>query len=149
MKWTTNELNQVIEYLEYIDTIIIPLCPVSLKKENIGLAEQREDLIILTSELERTYKGRVVIAPEFTYLPEESNKISRLKAWNEEFKASGIKHVFYLTCDFDWRQLEAEMDESLIWLPNLNINSLDESSQRVIVDKQLSHINALFSKIWG
>lgn len=41
------------------------------------------------------------------------------------------------------------MDQSLIWLPNLNINSLDESSQRVIVDKQLSHINALFSKIWG
>ncbi|QKE71824.1 DUF2487 family protein [Arthrobacter citreus] len=149
MKWTTNELNQVLENLEYIDTIVIPLCPVSLKKENISLAEQREDIIILTSEIERTYKGRIVISPEFTYLPEESNKIDRLKAWYEGFKGEGIKHVFYLTCDFDWRQFESEMDESLIWLPTLNINSLDESSQRVIVDKQLSHINALFSKRWG
>ncbi|WP_088069191.1 DUF2487 family protein [Gottfriedia luciferensis] len=149
MKWTTNELNQVIENLEYIDTIIVPLCPVSFKKEKIDLAEQREDLIILTSEIERTYKGRVVIAPEYTYLPEEINKIERLKTWYNEFKGSGLKHIFYLTCDFEWKQYENEMEESLIWLPTLNINSLDESSQRVIVEKQLSHVNALFSKRWG
>jgi Protein of unknown function (DUF2487) len=149
MKWTTSDLTQVLDNQEYIDTIIIPLCPVSFSKETIGLAEQREDLIILTSEIERTYKGRVVIAPEFTYLPKETNKLDRLNEWYQEFKESGMKHIFYLTCDYDWKQSNSEFEEILIWLPALNINSLDEATQRVIVDKQLSHLNALFSKRWG
>jgi len=149
MKWTTSDLQQVLEHQQYIDTVIVPLCPVSLSKENISLAEQREDLIILTSEIERTYKGRVVIAPEFTYLLGEEAKTNRLLQWNQEFKESGMKHIFFLTCDYDWKQLNSEMEESLIWLPALNINSLDETTQKVIVEKQLSHLNALFSKIWG
>lgn len=149
MKWTTSDLEQVLEHQKYIDTIIVPLCPVSLQKDLISLAEQREDLIILTSEIERTYKGRVVIAPEFTYLIGENNKLDRLNEWNKEFTQSGMKHIFYLTCDYEWKQVNAGFDESLIWLPALNINNLDETTQRVIVDKQLTHLNALFSKIWG
>jgi len=142
MKWTTSDLEQVLAHQQYIDTIIVPLCPVSLHKDQISLAEQREDLIILTSEIERTYKGRVVIAPE-------NNKLDRLNEWHQEFIQSGMKHVIYLTCDYDWKQLNAEFNETLIWLPALNINNLDETTQRVIVDKQLTHLNALFSKIWG
>ncbi|MEH6939457.1 DUF2487 family protein [Bacillus sp. JJ664] len=149
MKWTKSDLEQVLAHQQYIDTIIVPLCPVSLHKDQISLAEQREDLIILTSEIERTYKGRVVIAPEFTYLLGENNKLNRLNEWHQEFIQSGMKHVFYVTCDYDWKQLNAEFDETLIWLPALNINNLDETTQRVIVDKQLTHLNALFSKIWG
>lgn len=149
MKWTTSDLEQVLEHIQYIDTIIVPLCPVSLTKDKISLAEQREDLIILTSELERTYKGRVVISPEFTYLPNEITKFERLKEWHKEFLESGMKHIFYITCDYEWKQSNTEVDESLVWLPALNINSLDESTQRVIVEKQLSHLNALFYKKWG
>lgn len=148
MRWTTNDLQQVLDNKEYIDTIIVPLCPVSLHPESINLADQREDLTIITSELERNFKGRIVIAPEFTYLQNDPSKFERLFAWNNEFISNGMKHIFYITCDYEWKQEKNELDESIIWIPDLTINSLDEASQKVVVNKQVSHLSAFFLKKW-
>jgi len=148
MIWIEKDLKQVIENKEYIDTVLVPLAPISFNEEDAKLANQVEDLGILLNELERQYKGRVLIAPSFTYLVSESNKVDRLNDWGNLFIENGMKNIFFITCDFEWKSVETDFKDNIMWIPSLDLASFDMTAQKSIVSKHIEHLIAVFSKKW-
>ncbi|MDQ7864023.1 DUF2487 family protein [Peribacillus frigoritolerans] len=59
-----------------------------------------EFLTILSLEIEKQMKGRILLLPTFHYLSDEMDKVERLKRWANEVKENNFEHVFFLTSDF-------------------------------------------------
>ena len=70
MKWIVKDVEQFEQAREYVDTGVIPLLSISAAKEMKMVVEQGEFIELLSTELEREYKGRVLLLPAFTYLVE-------------------------------------------------------------------------------
>ena len=64
------DVEQFEQAREYVDTGIIPLLSISAAKGMKMVVEQGEFIEALSMELEREYKGRVLLLPAFTYLVE-------------------------------------------------------------------------------
>jgi hypothetical protein len=148
MIWIEKDLKQVIENKEFIDTVLVPLTPISFNEQDVKLANQVEDLGILLNELERQYRGRVIVTPPFSYLINESNKVERLNEWGNMFRENGMKNVFFVTCDFEWKGLETDFTDNIMWIPSLDLASFDMTTQKSIVSKHIEHLITVFSKKW-
>jgi hypothetical protein len=148
MIWIEKDLKQVIENKEFIDTVLVPLTPISFNEQDVKLANQVEDLGILLNELERQYRGRVIVTPPFSYLINESNKVERLNEWGNMFRENGMKNVFFVTCDFEWKGLKTDFTDNIMWIPSLDLASFDMMTQKTIVSKHIEHLITIFSKKW-
>ena len=148
MIWIEKDLKQVIENKEFIDTVLVPLTPISFNEQDVKLANQVEDLGILLNELERQYRGRVIVTPPFSYLINESNKVERLNEWGNMFRENGMKNIFFVTCDFEWKGLETDFTDNIMWIPSLDLASFDMMTQKTIVSKHIEHLITIFSKKW-
>ncbi|MBP0724203.1 DUF2487 family protein [Bacillus sp. RG28] len=148
MIWIEKDLKQVIENKEFIDTVLVPLTPISFNEHDVKLANQVEDLGILLNELERQYRGRVIVTPPFSYLIDESNKVNRLNEWGNMFRENGMKNIFFVTCDFEWEGLETDFTDNIMWIPSLDLASFDMTTQKTIVSKHIEHLITIFSKKW-
>ncbi len=60
MKWIVKDVEQFEQAREYVDTGVIPLLSISAAKEMKMVVEQGEFIELLSTELEREYKGRVL-----------------------------------------------------------------------------------------
>ncbi len=77
LKWIVKDVEQFEQAREYVDTGVIPLLSISAAKEMKMVVEQGEFIELLSMELEREYKGRVLLLPAFTYLVESQKKRKR------------------------------------------------------------------------
>ena len=78
MKWIVKDVEQFEQAREYVDTGVIPLLSISTAKKMKMVVEQ-EFIELLSMELEREYKGRVLLLPAFTYLVESQKRKGRLQ----------------------------------------------------------------------
>ena len=77
------------------------------------VVEQGEFIELLSMELEREYKGRVLLLPAFTYLVEsQKNEKGRLQEWTDHLQREGFKHIAYVTSDFSWKEDMQDMRET-------------------------------------
>ncbi len=77
LKWIVKDVEQFEQAREYVDTGVIPLLSISAAKEMKMVVEQGEFIELLSTELEREYKGRVLLLPAFTYLVESQKNEKR------------------------------------------------------------------------
>ena len=61
-------------------------------------------------ELEREYKGRVLLLPAFTYLVESQKRKRSFARMDKSFE-KGFKHIAYVTSDFSWKEDMQELQE--------------------------------------
>lgn len=74
LKWIVKDVEQFEQAREYVDTGVIPLLSISAAKEMKTVVEQGEFIELLSMELEREYKGRVLLLPAFTLFSRKSKK---------------------------------------------------------------------------
>lgn len=150
MKWAAQEVEMYIKSKEYVDTAVIPLLPVSLGENMKETAAMAEFITMLSVLLEREFAGRIFLLPPFTYMKDEANgpASSRLRQWSEEIKNSGFKHIFYLTSDSEWRMLEENFADSLLWMPALPIDQLNDSQKWAMMDSQVKQLLSFFTRKW-
>ncbi|PLR99735.1 YpiF family protein [Bacillus sp. T33-2] len=149
MKWNSADVEIYVKSKEYVDTIVLPLLPVSFGDDIKQAASMTEFISLLSMQLERQFKGRIMLLPGFTYLtadPETS--LSNIKRWEQEFRVKQFQHIFYLTSDSNWKQHEAGLHGSLIWLPSLQIGNLDENYKTSILEDQVKQLLNLFVQKW-
>jgi len=150
MKWITKDIDIYLQSKEYVDTAVIPLFPnswIDQVKSTVALGEY---ITVLANEVERQFKGRIILFPPFTYAGSEevSSRLSRLQHWSEDVKKGGIKHIVYLTSDSEWKQVEQEVSGSLIWFPTLPLEYVDENYKQKIIQDQTKQLISLFMDTW-
>lgn len=144
------DIETYIEAKEYVDTAIIPLYSVSFGDEMKHSAEAAEFITLLTNLLERQFTGRVVLFPPFTYLKNDDNErvINELKSWEDNIVKNDFKHIFYITSESDWKLNDTKLSGSVIWIPALPLQSMEESQKVSLIDSQVKQLLNLFTQKW-
>lgn len=150
MKWNSEDIDIYMSAKEYVDTIVLPLYPVSLDDQMKKTAEMTEFITLLSAQLERQFKGRLMMLPGFTYLKSRNGDelYNDLLKWEKEFIENGFKHIYYITSDSDWKTFETAFKGSLIWLPTIPLQKMDEQYRNTILEDQVKQLFSLFVQRW-
>ncbi|MFS0863572.1 YpiF family protein [Fredinandcohnia sp. 179-A 10B2 NHS] len=150
MKWVTKDIDVYLQAKEYVDTAVIPLIPVSLDGNLKTTVSMGEFITILSNEIERQFKGRIILFPAFTYSGSEElqNTKERLNQWTSDFSGGGMKHAIFITSDSSWKQVEAELQGTLIWMPTLPLEYVEEKYKQTMLQDQMKQLIGLFMNIW-
>ncbi|MFF2497759.1 YpiF family protein [Peribacillus sp. NPDC058075] len=148
MKWTAKDLDMYMQSKEYVDTVLIPLVPLSFRGQMKQTGSMNEFLTFLSLEIEKQMKGRILLLPTFHYLSDELDKVERLKRWANEVKENNFEHVFFLTSDFEWKKEERELENNLVWIPAIPLEGLEIEQAREMIHQQVIQILDIFSYNW-
>ncbi|MGE7184738.1 YpiF family protein [Peribacillus sp. NPDC006672] len=148
MKWTAKDLDMYMQSKEYVDTVLIPLVPLSFGGQMKQTGSMNEFLTILSLEIEKQMKGRILLLPTFHYLSDEMDKVERLNRWANEVKEKDFKHIFFLTSDFEWKKEERELENNLVWIPAIPLESLEIEQSREMINQQVLQILDIFTFNW-
>ncbi|ABY42693.1 YpiF family protein [Bacillus mycoides] len=149
MKWIVKDVEQFEQAREYVDTGIIPLLSISAAKEMKMVVEQGEFIEALSMELEREYKGRVLLLPAFTYLVEsQKNEKDRLQEWTDHLKRQGFKHIAYVTSDFSWKEDMRDVQGDLFWFPSLSLEQFSDQAKREVIRAHIKNIMEMVEERW-
>jgi hypothetical protein len=150
MKWIPQEIETYLNAKEYVDTAVIPIYSVSFGDEMKQSAAMAEFITLLTLHLERQFTGRLLLIPPFTYLKNEKCEIviNDLKIWEENIEKSEFKHIFYITSESDWKLHEENLTGSLIWIPSIPLEGMNETQKLSIIDSQVKQLLNLFTRKW-
>jgi hypothetical protein len=150
MKWTPQDIETYLNAKEYVDTAVVPLLAVSVGGEMKQSATAAEFISLLTFHLERQFTGRLLLLPPFTYLKSKNgeNTISDLQNWETSLEKGEFKHIFYITSEIDWRTQEDDLAGTVIWLPSIPLEYMNESQKLAVVDSQVKQLLDLFTQKW-
>ena len=148
MRWMAADVEMYQKAAEYVDTAIVPLLPVSFGEDMKQNASMAEFIGILTTQLEKQFKGRIFLLPDFVYLKGLDSSINGLKEWENTLLDKQFKHVFYITSDSSWRQHEKGLSGNLLWLPSLSLEHMQEQQKVTLVEEQVNQLLSLFTEKW-
>ncbi|SFE34202.1 YpiF family protein [Alteribacillus iranensis] len=150
MKWTTEDIPSFVAEKQYIDTALVPLLPINFDNSIKQSAAMAEFITVMAAEIERQFHGRMLLTPPFTYLSEEGVQASkeRLEHWQQQMKGAEIKHIIFLTADSEWKKVENELDEMLIWMPLVPFENMDSEYKKQIISEQIKQLLPLVVNKW-
>jgi hypothetical protein len=150
MKWTPQDIETYLNAKEYVDTAVVPLLAVSVGGEMKQSAAGTEFITLLSGHLERQFTGRLLLLPPFTYLKSNygENTIKDLREWEANLAKEEFKHIFYLTSELDWRTQEGGLTGTVIWLPSIPLEHMNDSQKMAVVDSQVKQLLELFTQKW-
>jgi hypothetical protein len=71
-----------------------------------------------------------------------------MKKWEENIKKNEFKHIFYITSESDWKLHEKDLTGSLIWLPSLPLEHLNDQQKISLIESQVKQLLSLFTQKW-
>lgn len=150
MKWVSKDMEMYIGAKEYVDTVIMPLTGIAFQKGIKQSASINDFISIISQEIEKQFKGRVLLLPPFTYSCdwEMETKKKQIMQWKQALEKEGFPFVFFLTSDADWKSIEDELENSLLYLPSLPLESLEEKYKKPMMEEQVSDVLGIISRKW-
>ncbi|HET7629277.1 MAG TPA: YpiF family protein [Bacillales bacterium] len=150
MKWTVRDVGAYFAERDYVDTAVVPLVKITWHNEIKATVEQGEFTTLMADRLEGQLKGRLMLFPPFTYLKSEdvANRLKRLQSWMEMLRRDGMKHVFLITSDAEWKTVESDLDESLIWIPSLPLEHMDPEHGDEMIANQTKQLLQIVTAKW-
>lgn len=55
---------------------------------------------------------------------------------------------FFLTSDFEWKKEERELENNLVWIPAIPLESLETEQAREMINQQVLQILDVFTYNW-
>ena len=150
MKWMTQDIEMYEKSKEYVDTVLMLLLPVSFADDRKQAAGMSEFITLLSFQLERQFKGRIMMLPSHSYLKSfpEDKLVNDVQEWEKKLILEGFSHIFHLTSDSFWKQNEDKLKGNLIWLPSLALEQLDDKNRNSILEDQVNQLVYLFMQKW-
>jgi hypothetical protein len=71
-----------------------------------------------------------------------------MKKWEENIKKNEFNHIFYITSESDWKLHEKDLTGSLIWLPSLPLEHLNDQQKISLIESQVKQLLSLFTQKW-
>lgn len=148
MKWTSIDLQKYVQAKEYIDTAIVPLAPFQI--DALESADQYDVLTLLARELEQELMGRVMLAPNYTYITsaEKSQEVERINGWTSHLKEQPFKYVLYISFDPSWRKVANDLDGEFVWLPSISLKDADPATVKEMIRNQTMQTAELVKSFW-
>lgn len=137
MNWNAKDIQIYLEEKDYIDTVVIPLLPITFGANMKHSAEKGEFIQLLSIYFERQFKGRMLVLPPYTYLEGPVGENGELKTWVEKAKQIGFSHVFLLTSDKYWKESEEDWGGTLFHIPSVPLEHMDDQYKHSIMESQL------------
>ncbi|WLD91814.1 YpiF family protein [Alkalihalobacillus sp. AL-G] len=149
MKWRSEDIDLYLQSEEYVDTAIVPLIPISMGKQMKHTVLKGEFPLIVTDELERQLKGRVILFPPITYLSKESDDsvLSRMIGLRDELIEQGIPYITFVTSDARWSGVD-ELNPDLINIPPVPLEHMEDEYKRDVIGEQVKHLLQIVTKKW-
>jgi len=151
VRWTEKDIKQYLPEKEYIDTLLIPMIPFDPASDQMmgKQAFQREINQIFTNLIEKEYRGRIFLAPEYYYISGAAEtEVSRLNSWISQFRKQPFTHVFLLTFDAKWKKHEDELTGKLLWVPAIQSGNIQSTETQSFVKEQAGQISELIQAYW-
>lgn len=150
MNWNGRDTESFQQQKEYVDTALVPLIPISFESDMKETASQYEFMQLLTTLLEKQFKGRILLIPPFTYIrqQEEQGKLAALNRWVEEMDKTGFKHKLFFTSDSSWKLAEEEIGGSLIWVPSVPLEHMEDSYKYSLIEDQAKQFVNIIVHKW-
>lgn len=148
MKWNVKDAETFIEAKEYVDTALVPLIPITFHEQMKQLTSASDFIGILSMEIEKKFKGRILLTPTFYYVNGNEQKVDELQNWVMELRHEKFKHIYFLTSDINWKKDEKELHGSLLWIPSISLEILDIEQARVLINQQIQQIIDIFTSDW-
>lgn len=152
MKWTRQDLKSYIQAKAYVDTVLVPLIPVSFEKmdeDMIAIAFQKEVLDIMVLELEKEFKGRILALPPYIYESIDQDEVRRLNRFTEKMDKLPFRHIFYISFDQGWKVKEKDLDGTLIWIPVAKDGDIHAKVTQNMVKDHIQQIRDLIKNYWN
>lgn len=147
MNWTGKDMDTYLQQKEYIDTLVIPLVKVQTNMDNIKTSASSTEFIMhLASLIETQFKGRMMFAPPVVYTS-KTDIVHMTQTTLKEFADTTFSHVFYLTTDHAWNEID--MVGQVIWMPSIPLESMDASLRQSILEDQLRQLLPKFTEQWS
>ena len=147
MYFNAKDITEFMAQKEFIDTAIVPLVSVDLSNEKIKQSGAEADFILsLTAFIEQQFKGRLLVMTPFSYSAVMKNE-EMPKVVETQLHNAGFKHVFFITCDHFWTNIQEVIN--LIWLPAIPLESMDKSVKNSILEDQLRQVIPVLSTKWS
>ncbi|WP_335869707.1 YpiF family protein [Bacillus sp. 2205SS5-2] len=150
MNWNVADLEQISKESEYIDTVVLPLVPITFGDEMKKNASTMEFVSVLTQQIETQFKGRLLMLPNVTYLQEigKEEKLHLLESWTTAVQKLPFKHIMYVTSDPEWKESKDKLSGKLIWIPAIPLEDMDEKYKRSIMEDQVKSLLKIFIEVW-
>ncbi|RWZ60277.1 DUF2487 family protein [Halobacillus fulvus] len=152
MRYIKKDSKQYIPEKKYIDTMLIPLIPIDPANDQ-ELPKQaflRELNQVFTAIIEKEYRGRIFLSPDYYYLNGHHEKeIERLNEWIARIKQQPFQHIFLFTFDAKWRKYESKVDAEVIWVPGLGTGDLQSTETQSFIKEQAREISEFIQSHWS
>ena len=150
MKWRPKDIEMYINSKEYVDTVLLPLTGVEFGGGILQSASMNDFLMILTNEIEKQFKGRVLLLPPITYSCGWSREEKRLmiEKWKGTLEKEEFRHLFFITSDAEWKALDSLLGDSLLWVPALPLEHMDAKHKGPLMEDQVSQVLKKIVENW-
>ncbi|KMY50597.1 YpiF family protein [Peribacillus loiseleuriae] len=149
MKWTYKEIGMYQESKEYVDSLIIPMNPISFGAQMKQFSSMHEFMGILMMEVEKQLKGRLLLMPGLTYWSEGQERADLIEIWKLKLLEADFKHVFWITSDSEWKKYEEQLPGSLLWIPSIPLEHLEEGQARQMMNDQVRQMLDMLTQSWN
>ncbi|MFS0786788.1 YpiF family protein [Shouchella sp. 1P09AA] len=151
MRFKTADTDTYLQSRDYVDTAIVPLIKASVSTQLKSTIQAAEFTTILSDEMERQFRGRVMLFPPFSYSEEESVEANRerLRMWEKDLGNAGFKHIILLTSDSAWKPIEDQLKPlQLFFVPSIALEYIDQKNRKKVIDDQMQQILPLITGLW-
>ncbi len=148
MKWNGKDSDMYVQAKEYIDTVVVPLIPITFNNEIKQLTSASDFISMLCMEIERTCKGRILLAPTFHYVNGDVGKVDTLQNWVMELNEAKFKHIYFISTDNVWKKDETYLSGSFLWIPSISLEHVEISQAQDMIKQQAAQIIDIFKHHW-
>lgn len=149
MRWTAVDAEKFFRSKEYVDTVLIPVMPVSFQENCIDHAGESEYLHLVSAGLEKQFQGRVLLMPPLIYCVSRDNCIIHvLLHWTEVLETEFFQHICFLTVEKIPQQLITDKRVKVLPVPAIPMHQLDRHNQKIMINEQIDQLSRLLKKFW-
>ncbi|WLR43726.1 DUF2487 family protein [Bacillus carboniphilus] len=142
MRWEIKDWDLYKQSKEYVDTVVVPVVPLSLK--NKQQLEKHEYLTLLSQELEKQLRGRLFLTPPLVYFfPEKQRLETDMNNW-KEILSKHFTYIFFLTGEEVLKE-----SQDVLWSPTIPIENMDQSLKKKVIQDQVAQILNILLQYWN
>lgn len=149
MKWIPQDAEMFLGAREYVDTVIMPLVGITFQEHVKQSTSINDYITILSRQVEQQFKGRVLLLPPLTYCNDwvKQDRLDILLKWKDSLEEQ-FSHVFFLTSDVEWKTVEMELGQSLLWTTPIPLEHLEEKYKQPMMEEQVKPLLTIISQKW-
>ena len=141
MLYNNRDLRVLKDEIEFVDTAIVPFAKVDFDGDLLHHANNLELVQLVTIQLEKQLKGRLMITPALTNVGGDS---SALETYRDQLTGYGFKHVVSLS--FDTLDIEGVHNIKINSIP---ISDMDNEMKISIINDEVKTVIKQIIGVWN